>query len=466
MKAVFIRKQSLLRAFFIRLAIFTPGAFLLSGGAHGLNTTQVSQYDVSWVFSNSYQVGRFANGDWWVVGPIVLQDISVVPELGFPTTPAEGRNGFMINLHAGPGAEHAFDSRAPYYNADLQPDLPTLVEPDSSIVATISSNVGTLKTAAVLTVLASPPPEGSFRPPYAGNDKPLYSTQNLQRHVLKTLPYIDGVPDFPIIARNVERAWLDPIFDWVGIYLHPSDNMIAYGAGMARDIGTATLRLMLDDPPEMKEKLLISTVQVGIDMYGLLLNGQYWPANGGHMSGRKWPILFAGIMLDDPGMKGIGGFEVDGLSWEGNQYSEAFQEDCQTFYLTEETRNEYPEFYQNPDWYDPPARAGDAVFGMRACMKDYGQTDYRACCNSQSWVGQVLCARLLNAKNLWNHDALFDYVDWWMEVWVPGDPSRHGYWDSGFQERMWNAYRWYANEAAGVSNWDLMDPAAKPPDGK
>lgn len=43
-----------------------------------------------------------------------------------------------------------------------------------------------------------------------------------------------------------------------------------------------------------------------------------WPANGGHSNGRKWPILFAGIMFDHSGMK-----EVDA----------AFGEDQQTFYV-------------------------------------------------------------------------------------------------------------------------------------
>jgi hypothetical protein len=37
--------------------------------------------------------------------------------------------------------------------------------------------------------------------------------------------------------------------------------------------------------------------ELGIDNYGVLKAGGKWPADGGHMNGRKWPILFAGLLL-------------------------------------------------------------------------------------------------------------------------------------------------------------------------
>ena len=39
---------------------------------------------------------------------------------------------------------------------------------------------------------------------------------------------------------------------------------------------------------------------------------------------------------------------------------------------------------------------------------------YRRCCTSVSWVGEALAARMLGAKDTWNHPAFFDYVDRWM----------------------------------------------------
>jgi hypothetical protein len=56
---------------------------------------------------------------------------------------------------------------------------------------------------------------------------------------------------------------------------------------------------MLDVPQKTKEKLTIEMIQRGIDLYGLAMAGGSWNVGGGHSSGRKWPILFASIMLND-----------------------------------------------------------------------------------------------------------------------------------------------------------------------
>ncbi len=49
-------------------------------------------------------------------------------------------------------------------------------------------------------------------------------------------------------------------------------------------------------------KLTIGLIQHGIDLCGTTMAGGYWNEGGGHSGGRKWPILFAGIMPDRPEM--------------------------------------------------------------------------------------------------------------------------------------------------------------------
>ena len=72
---------------------------------------------------------------------------------------------------------------------------------------------------------------------------------------------------------------------------------------MAEAPGLASLALMTDLPPEKKERLLIGLVQNGIDLWGIVRAGFHgWQAHGGHGSGRKWPIVFAGMMLGDDEM--------------------------------------------------------------------------------------------------------------------------------------------------------------------
>ena len=55
--------------------------------------TQISQFGITWTFNRDYPVGQFANGDWWVVGPVTITGIS--PR----STTINGRtmNGRMVN---------------------------------------------------------------------------------------------------------------------------------------------------------------------------------------------------------------------------------------------------------------------------------------------------------------------------------------------------------------------------------
>jgi hypothetical protein len=69
-------------------------------------------------------------------------------------------------------------------------------------------------------------------------------------------------------------------------------------------------------------KLTNYLVQYGIDLYGCLQAGISWPAFGGHHSGRTFSIIFAGIMLNDAGMKNVSA-----------NFPIAFGEDMQTVHI-------------------------------------------------------------------------------------------------------------------------------------
>ncbi|HQE44080.1 MAG TPA: PKD domain-containing protein [Phycisphaerae bacterium] len=397
--------------------------------------SSVSQWGITWTFDKSYQVGKFVNGDWWVVGPIVLKSIQVVPVAGNPSTPTGGRNGFTINPPTGVDsngksakATHAYDSRAAGYNAALQPTLPATIGINSSIVSTISrgaeadsGGAGTekLKTAAVLTVLGSPPPVGSFRPPYVGKAKPIYSSLNLRRDLLLSLPKVSGTPSISALAAKFQRPWIDTQFLWSGKGIHPIDNMPPYGADIVALVGEGALRLQLDDAPADKEPLLINYVQVGIDLFGLVENGMFWPADGGHASGRKFPILFAGLMLNNQAMLSIGSRTFPYYGPHGGSAT-GFGEDCQTFYDSK----------------------GNPKYGIRHCEGN-DDLNYQLCCTGRPWLGQTLAARLLGLVQYWNHNAYFDYVDWYVDSYCPTNHGTRfcGSYGSTFNENMWLTYR-------------------------
>ena len=98
-----------------------------------------------------------------------------------------------------------------------------------------------------------------------------------------------------------------------------------YGREVGFAVSYASLLLALDFSAQQKELLTNYLVQYGIDLFGCLEAGyRGWQAWGGHGSGRKLPIILAGILLDEPRMK-----QVSSL------YPNKFGEDMQTIYVAE-----------------------------------------------------------------------------------------------------------------------------------
>src|SRR4030043_2201287 len=55
--------------------------------------SQISQFGITWTFNKDYSVGQFANGDYWVVGPVTITSINP------PSTNSGGlvKNGSQVN---------------------------------------------------------------------------------------------------------------------------------------------------------------------------------------------------------------------------------------------------------------------------------------------------------------------------------------------------------------------------------
>ena len=399
--------------------------------------TSVSQWGITWSFDKAYPCGRFVNGDWFVVADsdgVVIVDIQ--PE------PAGGRNGFEVDPVAdGTNRRQPYDSREEItiYDPSLQPELPVTVYAGSSLVSTISNpdeytcssgwvrpeqtrirrwnldhcvSVAVLETAAVLTVLDEPPPSGSFRPPYVAGEKPIYSSKNLRRELLLSLPgdvRSRTPPSLSLMETHFQRLWLDHLSSLHVRRVHPLYNMQDYYAGISTAAGLGALSLLLDYPLEEKEKLLIYYVQVGIDLYGMIETGHYFHRHG---NGRKMNILFAGLMLDHEGMLGMSQREFP--------HGHGFHEDCSTYYDNEGV----------PRW------------GTRHCI-DPSVSDesssYRTCCTSSTWVGTALAARLLGLMDVWDHPPFFDYIDRWME-----EDLDYGWGDLWFDAMYWEYRDWSA----------------------
>ena len=431
----------------------TPSGGAAPEGATPGLARSVERFAIRWTFDREVPCGEFVNGDPWVVGPALL--VAIDP----PSRKVGQRtlNGSMLDPDPGRGTIQGYDSAMygkyatpedydPALNVglDLSTARPLLLRSSCSLVSAISvpepNARPQLRSAAILTVLDRPPPPDAFRPAYVGHDKRVrHRAGAIDYQRLGRLAPIPGTPRLAEVEKWFERPWLDHIPDWTGLFIHPTESMPGYGREMADQIGIGSLMLQLDFPEEQKRTLAIRMVQLGIDFYGILATGSlnHWPAGGGHHSGRKWPILMAGILLGDPEMSG-----VDALG-------AAFNEDDQTFYVEETS----PGVYNYGQGGYGPQDVGLAEWGSQHWKQlrrgqlplfdnnDWFEDDYRLCCTANAWWGEILAAHIMQAKELWGHDALFDYqdryfaenarrkVDDWRLSW------------SRFPLGMWRAYR-------------------------
>lgn len=414
-------------------------------------TDKLTQYGITWTFDKTYPSGQFVTGDYWVVGPVAI--VSIDPPSVETTEEIDGesairtKNGSMINPDPGIGNKdydkeaqgydsHMWQSDHHYYPSlnvalNISPMTPLRIDSGSSLVSTISHEEAchrpALKSAAVLTVLDQIPPEGSFRPPYAGNDKRCRHQLDVVRNNLDKLQNLSiegltGVPAADVVRAWFKRPWLDHIPGHLGEYIHPTDNMPSYGGNVAERLSEAALWLHLDFSDDDKQPLLQGYIQCGIDFYGIIKNAYYdaehdkivhWWAAGGQCGGRKWPILFAGAMLNDQEMMDI-----------VSDPNILFQEDGQTFYV-DQTAIDFAGYsatmcghnddnlpcggYENSMLVMPEWGIAHAVNRYRDTPR--WETMYRQCCTASRWAGLAFSAIMMDLANEWGHNAFFDYMD-------------------------------------------------------
>lgn len=405
------------------------------------------QWGITWRFDKPYEFGRFANGDIWVKGPVKI--VSIDPPCQVVTDTVEGEtvtrtiHGAMLDpsfLHSDTPNKQGYDSSQRNYDAALNVaqgisvSTPLTISGDHSLVSALSNfPQGTthpyqtrIRTAAVLTVLAAAPPPGSFRPPYAGPDKTIrHNISELDYSALLKLAAPAKVTvDLDDAASRIERVFLDNNGSDFNLEqrIFPEENMAGYGREVSTDVGDTALMLNLDFADARKEKLLTHFVQMGLDLFGVTQYGagaDAWHGWGGHFTGRKLPVLFAGIVLHDDAMKNV---------------KASFAEDTLTYYhndpnLQDAARGRYSwtgakALYKfNYHWTDPKytqiyehkhpstwTKEGDTV----PYISDELSERYRYCCSAFSWVGIALSVRLMGAMATWNNPSFFDYMDRWM----------------------------------------------------
>ncbi len=380
----------------------------------------ITQHGITWTFSEPQRVGRFVNGDYYVVGTATIADIQPLP------TPTNGRHGSMLNIQANI-QKSGFDSRiqSERYSSSLRVYPPITLTPGNKLVS--SRSVGTsylpavmrpndlsvspVASVSILTSVSAPQPSDAFRPSYAKGATQIYLSRNLRRSLLPRLQPVQNVPSLAEFEGYLKWPWVDSVFFSFAV---PSEYMASYGRENGYVMSFASLLLTLNFTQAQKEPLLVYLTQYGIDLYGLVEQGHTgWQAHGGHGTGRKFPIVLAGMMLNEENMKSV----------QAN-----FGEDMQTIWVTETP----PSGTYTKSWHIKPETVvygghvginGESVnpgwgpyehLAPSAWKNTLGES-YRRCCTSVSWVGEALAARLIpGMQEAWNHPQFFAYVDRWM----------------------------------------------------
>ncbi|MEX0885372.1 MAG: hypothetical protein WD009_02930 [Phycisphaeraceae bacterium] len=390
-------------------------------------TDSISQYGITWTFSDPVPVGQFLTGDYYIVGPATITSVSPAPT----GSGSSFRNGSMLNPSVDTGA--AYDGR--HLNAtwalNRAAQFPLEINPGDSLVSSISlsgpaaneiivhssspTETTPLRSLAVLTSLAAPVPVDTFRPGYADLQK-----DTLHRASDIATPYWNNLPrlaptagansslfQFDYLERAFERPWIDHVYGWGSRDMHAVENMPGYGREVARIVSLGALKLMTDATPEEKATLMYHMMQVGIDNWAIAQRGTAsqpagWPAQGGFGNGRKFPIVLAAVMLQDEQMLNLSEtapyamFDEDlhtawGESWTG----------ADVVFTGHSSPPPYPE--RGPYEHLHPSQ-----------WLSSSSESYRRCCTSTSWVGEALATMMLGAEDVWDHDPFFAYVDRWM----------------------------------------------------
>lgn len=421
--------------------------FLTSTWEFASAAASVTRFAITWTFSSDRQVGQYVNGDWWVVGPVTITNIS-------PKSVVSGGrtiNGSTVNPNSSEFPSHGFDSAMSEtgigFNAslnagrpggnDVSATNPLVLQNGSSLVSCVShpvsTNRPTITDVSILTVVASAPAAGSFRPPYCGTDKTQsWNKSGLRYGILQKLT-LSGAPTPTDVAAKFERPWFELGTESAGRYFHPANHQPEYGRDMALVIGDALLALHLNYTDAQKEALYVRLVQWGIDLYGCAKTGGFWADNGGLNAGRKGGLVMAGLALNDP--KILAYANAKGTAPRGF----IFAEDRQTWYVTQSDvgrtlytadgrqRDKYIQSDVGiPEWGEKHASNPERDGRNWGIL--YRNTNYIA------HLGEALGIRLTaGGYEAWNWPPFFDYMD---RAWSISSSEM-----SAFPAAMWRAYR-------------------------
>lgn len=296
------------------------------------------------------QHGQFVNGEYWVV-PIDDRGRRVSAVTVTNILPDDAINGAEINPSSTDtqGILPMYSTYDPVYNIMTQ--LPYPAQPGQSIfkAANQTSGCGTSAVSAgcvysddVLTILDDVPPNNGatvFRPPFHGNWKPLYTTDNVEFDRLPSIAAITTkLGTFGVDSLTAIRdRWVVPQYDtthgsgFTGEFMRgttPHAVLDSYAGTQADRYVQDMLTVFATQSINEKKPAVYSLMQKGIDIYGIFKLDIPFSSGAGQHLGKKPALAFFAAMYDDTAITN----EVRAVATDPNYVDRSFfQEDSQLY---------------------------------------------------------------------------------------------------------------------------------------
>jgi len=403
---------------FVILAGLLCNLFLGIASVQSATTSSITQRGITWYFDKSYEYGTFANGDYWVVGPVTITRIT--PDY------ADGENGWEVNPLLTDGKQgFTSHSTQTLFSEVLIPALPYTTHQGviESIVKTVyapitdSGNYSSyIKSAAVLTVLTNAPANNGatvFRPPFTGTSKPLYNTGDVKLDLIPSR--YQSVSDAPSLSTMISQ-FSSFRLDFHSRDLRPTDCMYDYTPQNTPVTNNAMLRLMLNDrdtnPSSEWSQALYKFTQYSIDTAHAVYQG--FRKVTGHSPGYPVIAAWAATLLEGQGdMTAIKNYLQTVKNFDDYSYTVSTDRNGRTLWGQNNTETAYWNYIMG-------------LGGNRSNKDPYGYIDGGKCgveyqlINSQPYKGEVLIALLMpglqNALNSDSFGLLQNYVKRWVSA--------------------------------------------------
>jgi hypothetical protein len=423
------------------------------------SANSITQFGITWIFDRSYTCGTYANGDYWVLGPVRINSITPKDQ---NLNDADDMHGSMI-APAEPSnyGPQGFDSRSGAevpYNADMNiaRQLPMQIPANRSVISSISVEALTksgrtqVETQAVLTIVASAPAADCFRPAILGNDKSCkWRTSQVNLAKLKK-----AVSPSHVSLADAEDMFERPLVILGYKDYYKNEYVIAtgnapYGSNYGREIslGMAFGALALNlNTTASKSLMAIRYVQRGLDIYGNVLLGDYFEPNGGHVNGFKLPVIVAGHLLGDQAILDVA---------NGVKNPDIFSEDIAHYYISQADvslprRNATAAGQVGCDLYSAGVCTRELLpySSSMIGMPEWGLLGQPNNQSSSGWgriyrdvtgpnlVGTALAVHIMGLEQAWGRPAFLDYMN--MRAWPEFSASGKM---AGFVSAVWTDLR-------------------------